>query len=148
MPVSPDLHIPIIRLANPLGKNYVSVKDNPRRLCLVYEAVFGTKECYSFLEKVFKAVEIDFENQTSKLQLEDVFGISISQHPSYQQHDLLISFGPSFHNLGLKVSAKKYVPIEFNNKRLLWVDNPEVILENPSLKKQLWMNLQQLFLVK
>ena len=148
MSVSPELHVPIIRLTTAPNKNYLRSSDNPRKLCLVYSSAFSTEECYSFLNKVFKAVEIDFNKEVSKLELEDESGISISQHPCYQEHELLISFGPSLQNLGLKVASKKYHPFEFNNKKLLWVNNPKVILDNPSLKKQLWLNLQEMFLLK
>ena len=145
MPQSPLLSIPIIRLKEASSINFLSGQDNQASLCLVYAVDQDTKVCQDFLEKVLKAVELDIKTQTGQFKLQSEDRFSLIQHLAYKQFDLWISFGIAPERLGLNFEHQKYQSLNFQDKTFLWVDAPQTIMEDPNLKKLLWVSLQQLF---
>jgi len=145
MSVEPNIHLPIIGLSDLSEQKLLLSKDNPQKVCLVYHSEHDTNECHAFLEKVFKAIKLDFEMQVSKVILMNANGFSLSNSAIFEQHEIWICLGIAPKYLGLNIETVKYGPISFLGNKLLWTDDPLEILEDPNLKKQLWVSLQKLF---
>ncbi len=148
MSVEPNIHLPIIGLSELSEQKLSIATDNPKKLCLVYDVQHDTKACHDFLEKVFKAVLLDFQQQCSKVILENGNGFSLTSTFIYEQHEIWICLGIDPKNLGLNIELNKYGPVSFQGNQLLWADDPVEILNDPNLKKQLWVSLQKLFPTK
>jgi len=141
----PQLSIPIIQLKETADISFFPAKDNPVGLCVVYAMENDTKVCLDFLEKVFKAVSVDMMAETSTFKLKEQEGFSLALHSAFEQHNMWICFGITPEQLGLHFEYQKYMPITFREKTFLWTDSPQNIMEDPNLKKLLWVSLQKLF---
>lgn len=145
MTVKPNIHLPIIALSELSDQNVLLTTDNPKKLCLVYEVQHDTEACHEFLEKVFNAVQLDFQKQCSKVIIENNNGFSLTSTSIFKQHEIWICLGIEPKKLGLNLEIDKYGLISFQGNHVLWADNPIEILNDPNLKKQLWVSLQKLF---
>jgi len=148
MTVKPNIHVPIFGLSTLKDQKLLLSSDNPKKLCLVLHEQHDTKGCHDFLEKVFNAVQLDFEKQISKVVLKNENGFSLTSTSIFEQHEIWICLGVLPKSLGLNIQVDKYTPATFQSNHLLWTDDPLEIMENPVLKKQLWVSLQKLFPTK
>jgi hypothetical protein len=104
-----------------------------------------TKEITDFLEKVFKAVQLNLP--------EDTFLLAVPKGKRFWFHKLAkelevekaIFFGIHPVSAGMNVENKSYFPFNINGITFLFADELDLIFTSQDLKKRLWDALQTVF---
>lgn len=113
-------------------------------VCLVSEE--GQSIDDDFLKKIFKSVQIDLSNDTCLFMLPQHNGYSWKTIQSTIDFSHLVFFGNELSKLGLQVTAKPYLPFEFQERHFLIAEPLDVIADDRVKKGALWTALKQVFL--
>lgn len=124
--------------------------NNKKGVLIVFRAQGWNQELRNFLEKILRAVQLNFE--------EDIHYLNITNHPSISFFQLnqnkayrhVIAFGLAPKELGLNIESRLYQPILLSDIQWLFAHNIQDIFEERQQgKKQmaaaLWKALQLMF---
>jgi len=138
------LSIPLIPLIASKKLENFHVPSNPSGLVIVLNAHFDTEEYQVFLEKVFQAVGLDLNSQVTKIVLNSGECFSLSEHEWFANIQRVIFFGVSPTDCGIHYALRPYQMISYDHRQYLLSDQLDEIINTPTLKKDLWVALQQL----
>ncbi len=127
-------------------ENVINVQrgDNPSGITVVYEESSETKESQNFLEKVFSAVSVDFNN-LDKLIVKNDQPTSLVQWDGWPDTQMVLFFGIQPARLGIHYELQAFIPQTVQGKKFLYCADLIDIQAKPAHKEALWAALQNMF---
>jgi len=136
--------IPVVSLKSSENLQNLQIPSNPSGFTIVLNTRFDTKEYQIFLEKVFQAVGLDYNDQITKIVLDESDQFSLSDHSIFANIQKLIFFGVSPISCGINYHLPPYKMVDYDQRKYLFADYLDAIISSPNLKKDFWIALQQL----
>lgn len=147
------LNFDVFDLAAETGEILRFEGNNARNILLIYEPE-ADNNLLSFLERVFRAAQVDLQNDSYLLAVTDR-----SELPGYAQlsksadFQMFISFGFKPADFGLHFNWAYYTPLEFQSKTFLFCDSVALLMEERAQNGSersgpFWKALQHIFLKK
>lgn len=147
------LNFDVFDLAAETGEILRFEGNNARNILLIYEPE-ADNNLLSFLERVFRAAQVDLQNDSYLLAVTDR-----SELPGYAQlsksaeFQTFISFGFEPGDFGLHFNWAYYTPQEFQGKTFLFCDSVALLMEERAQNGSersgpFWKALQHIFLKK
>jgi hypothetical protein len=126
--------------------------NNARNILLIYEPD-ADNNLLSFLERVFRAAQVDLHNDTFLLATERTALPGYARLCQSADFQIFISFGFEPKDFGLHVNWAHYAPLSFQGKTFLFCDAVALLLQERAeggsqRSGPFWKALQHIFLNK
>lgn len=120
--------------------------NNNKHLLIISRKSEQDTELWDLLQKILGAVKYDLKNDAIHLVLQPNQQFCLADLLKKHSIKKIISFGIAPKTAGLNFDVTPYQSFVFDNKTYLFAHNLKAISEKPHLKKQLWGELQRMFL--
>jgi len=99
-----------------------------------------------FLDKILTAAGLKLEQDVALAVLEPALNVSIFPFPEGKRPEVILVFGFTPQELGLRLDAAMYTPIDFYGALFLFAHKSTELQPDVDKKSQLWRALQLVFL--
>ncbi len=99
-----------------------------------------------FLDKILTAAGLKLEQDVALAVLEPGLNVSIFPFPEVKRPEVILVFGFTPQELGLRLDAAMYTPIDFYGALFLFAHKLTELQPDVDKKSQLWRALQLVFL--
>ena len=99
-----------------------------------------------FLSKILKAIHYDIKSDVVLLEIGQSESIYFQELTKKFDIKNVVLFGIPPTQLGLHFKIHQYQPLSIGDCTFLWADTLPTLMKNQGKKRQLWSNLQAMFL--